>query len=152
MRNITVGQPQRTNVYVDDLNSQLKNAAIMMASANKDRPAHMRPITYVEGVIAGATTRALVHAWNGFGFAGKCADWTFYAHTHWNRYFGVPFTQTEYLYIINNAKLRPGNMFMFFRHDHFELIEKPLMKVLEQPRTRLSKRNGSWDWTKQFPE
>ncbi|WP_413700508.1 diguanylate cyclase domain-containing protein [Psychromonas sp. KJ10-10] len=30
MRDITLGQSQRTNVYVDDLNSMLKNAVIMM--------------------------------------------------------------------------------------------------------------------------
>lgn len=129
-----------------------QNAAVLMGYANQKRPANMRPITYVEGVVAGATSRAIFHAWNGFGFAGKGADWSYYAESHWNRYFGVPFTQTEYFYIIDNAKRNRGNMIMFFRHDCFEWVEKPLRKILERPRTRLCKRNGGWDWARYFPE
>ena len=97
-------------------------------------------LTYVEGICIGPWVDPMLHAWNGIGFSGKTLDWTFYAHTMFNRYFGVPFTLEEYRYI--NQSGDDFNVTMMFRRDNFERVEQKVLEVLQKPRTRLMRPKG----------
>lgn len=95
--------------------------------------------TYVEGLCVGPLVEPMLHAWNGVGFSGKCYDWSFYATTMFNRYFGVPFTLEEYQYINQGRDLY--TIRQMFRRDQFEEVEERVLAVLKKrPRTRLLSR------------
>jgi hypothetical protein len=111
------------------------NALDLILMVRDQKPASR--LTYVEGFCMGPMIYPMLHAWNGYGFAGRCHDWTFYAHTMFNRYFGIPFTFEEYCYI--NPDDREGEIVarMMFRRDEFEQVEDRICQVLKKPRTRL---------------
>jgi len=77
----------------------------------------------------------MLHAWNGVDFIGKAVDWTFYSHTLFNRYFGVPFTFEEYQYINQNGE--DFNVRLMFRRDSFASVEARMLEVLQTPRTSM---------------
>ena len=52
---------------------------------------------YVEGLVGGASTLPMLHAWNAKELKGtKALDWSWYSHCRWCRYFGIPFTDEEF--------------------------------------------------------
>lgn len=109
------------------------NSFILLFKTRRAQPKSRA--TYVEGFCTGPLVEPMLHAWNGVGFAGRAVDWTFYAHTMFNRYFGVPFTLEEYMFINDNDA--HFTIRMMFRRDNFEKVESRLLEVLQKPRTRL---------------
>jgi len=112
------------------------NSAKLMRGVNTTTN---KSVTYVEGCICGPMIWMQLHAWNGAGFSHHAFDWTFYPVTNWCRYFGVPFSEGEYIKIVRlGQKERPIGL--LFDVETFPIYEKEIREVLERPRTRLRRR------------
>lgn len=56
------------------------------------------PMLYSEGVVLGAATNPMLHAWNTEPKEiGVAIDWTLYASSRWNKYFGISITLEEHI-------------------------------------------------------
>ena len=93
-------------------------------------------VTYVEGFAVGPAVSPMLHAWNGAGFSRRALDWSFYATTHWTRYFGIPFTLAEYEQICERVNPQKPMIQMLFRKDKFEKTEEFILEVLQKSRKR----------------
>ena len=102
-------------------------------------------VSYVEGIAFGPVLKPMLHCWNGKGFSKVGVDWSFYATTMWNRYFGVPFTPEEYKRLMYKVDPKNPKVMPLFRKDCFELIEDELKEVLRRPRTRFPRRPKTTD-------
>jgi hypothetical protein len=112
------------------------NSAKLMRDVNT---ATNKSVTYVEGCVCGPKVWMQLHAWNGAGFSHHAFDWTFYPVTNWCRYFGVPFSEEEYIEIVRlGQKERPIGL--LFDVETFPIYEKEIQEVLKRPRTRLHRR------------
>jgi hypothetical protein len=93
---------------------------------------------YVEGFAMGPLVYPMLHAWNGKGFSGTAADFSFYAVTMLTRYFGIPFTLEEYKHIVgvppDSDEITTS---LLFHRKKFERFEEQILEVLKKPRTRL---------------
>ncbi|MCE9644192.1 hypothetical protein K8Q93_03060 [Candidatus Parcubacteria bacterium] len=58
-------------------------------------------MTYVEGLVFGPSLNApMLHAWNAYQDHDRDAvDFSLYPDCGWNRYFGIAFSQTEWIEI-----------------------------------------------------
>jgi len=112
------------------------NATVWMYAHNLRRQEaineHWPPMTYVEGLVFGPTLKApMLHAWNTYlGRGPDAVDFSLYPDCGWNRYFGIAFSQAEWIEICQfrnpaateeNPKPR-----LLFRRDECtpELLEK----------------------------
>lgn len=56
-----------------------------------------KQLIYVEGIVAGAVIKPMLHAWNAVGLEGRAAmDFTQYTVSRWSRYLGIPFSIEEH--------------------------------------------------------
>lgn len=109
-----------------------RNACLLMMVAerhNERRPAHARPIAYVEGVALGLCA-AMLHAWNARGVThNKAIDWTLYAVSPWNRYFGIPLSPGEHrdaMLRVDPSGIRFGSI---LHRENFVRVEPCLREV-----------------------
>ena len=88
---------------------------------------------YVEGLVVGAASFIMPHGWNAHGLQSrKTSDWTHYAATRWNYYFGIPFTEAEVRELAVVAG-HPGKMGAIFSDKHFTPeVEKRVREILSQ--------------------
>ncbi|MEX0652268.1 MAG: hypothetical protein WD509_02850 [Candidatus Paceibacterota bacterium] len=109
-----------------------KNSYILMREINATRKTNEeRSFVYVEGLVDGASSLPMLHAWNASTTVGKKAlDWTWYTGCHWSRYFGIPFTEEEHQEACSIAY--PGKTFCIsvLHRKHFEKVEYFLHQLL----------------------
>ncbi len=79
-----------------EIGSCFANSWLFMEAINSAEKSDKR-LVYVEGVAVGYLASTMLHAWNSFGLQDtRAIDWSMYPACPWNRYFGVPFTETEH--------------------------------------------------------
>lgn len=88
------------------------------------------PQSYVEGIVMGAQSFPMLHAWNTRA-PSEAFDWSLYATTGWTRYFGVPLTADEYEFVSHEAYGK-RNVFPLFDREYFEKHQGPLEEVLSR--------------------
>ncbi|MDB5224609.1 MAG: hypothetical protein JWO43_231 [Candidatus Adlerbacteria bacterium] len=87
---------------------------------------------YVEGVVFGAISYPMLHAWNALkGRKDRVAvDFTHYPTAHLARYIGIPLTQAEYARLLANT-IRKDNWTIGLLHRrHFPAIENELYRIV----------------------
>lgn len=106
------------------------NAYRLMEDMN-ERSAHERQFMYVEGITYGVFASPMLHAWNAPKKSQDTGiDWTFYAGSKWNRYFGVAITAEEYQHILDEVKNEEISYLSLFHQERFEQVEEVLLWIL----------------------
>lgn len=106
-----------------------KNSCALMLWYNRGVP--KKSIVYVEGLVIGAASFIMPHGWNAHTLASrKTMDWTHYAATRWNYYFGISFTEDEVRELASVAG-HPGMMGAIFSEPWFTpAVEKRIREIL----------------------
>jgi hypothetical protein len=108
-----------------------KNSCTLMLWFNKSLPKN--DMVYVEGLVIGSASFIMPHGWNAYTLAGrKTVDWTHYAATRWNHYFGISFTESEVRELAAVAG-HPGKMGSIFSELWFtSAVEMRVREILVQ--------------------
>jgi len=89
------------------------------------------PLVYVEGVVVGAMSYPLLHAWNSKSIMDSVAyDVSEYPVSHWCTYFGIPFRTEE---LAQAGELITGQRrgrSMLFKKENFPKVESYLEYIL----------------------
>jgi hypothetical protein len=110
------------------------NSWIFMESVNEGAKTagQSARMVYVEGMVWGFMTDAILHGWNSYGLADtRAVDWTMYIGCQWNRYIGIPFTEEEYMelkaLVFPDEPRRPISL---FDGRYYPIIEERVTEIL----------------------
>ena len=113
-----------------------ENAQRLMLTTNDSRGKYSTDeMLYVEGIVFGAVCDPMLHAWNTTTQKpSRCTDWTFYSGTHWIRYFGIPFSESDYRRLLRETfpKKKGWRIVAIFGKNHFAKLRPHLEMLLNE--------------------